>query len=75
MPLMVILTPADPSDSAAASTKPSSIAVHKELAAWQAGLPAERRIVFRIGVKLGDVVVEGEDLLGDGAPARSGRRR
>ena len=26
----------------------------------------ERRIVFRIGVNLGDVVVEGDDLLGDG---------
>ena len=26
----------------------------------------ERRIVFRMGVNLGDVVVEGEDLLGDG---------
>ena len=26
----------------------------------------ERRIVFRIGINLGDVVVEGRDLLGDG---------
>ena len=26
----------------------------------------ERRIVFRIGINLGDVVVEGDDLLGDG---------
>jgi TolB-like protein/class 3 adenylate cyclase/Tfp pilus assembly protein PilF len=43
-----------------------AVAVQKELAARQAELPAERRIVFRIGVNLGDVVVEGEDLLGDG---------
>ena len=28
-------------------------------------IPVERRIVFRIGVNLGDVVVEGDDLLGD----------
>ena len=28
--------------------------------------PAERRIVLRIGINLGDVVVEGDDLLGDG---------
>ena len=28
--------------------------------------PAERRIVFRVGVNLGDVIVEGEDLFGDG---------
>ena len=29
-------------------------------------LPADRRLVFRIGINLGDVVVEGDDLLGDG---------
>jgi adenylate cyclase len=31
-----------------------------------AGTPAERRMEWRIGVHLGDVLVEGEDLLGDG---------
>jgi adenylate cyclase len=30
------------------------------------GLPPERRIVLRIGINLGDVVVEGSDLYGDG---------
>src|SRR6266699_2483919 len=30
------------------------------------GFPAEQRIEFRVGINLGDVVVEGEDLLGDG---------
>jgi class 3 adenylate cyclase len=29
-------------------------------------LTAERRVMFRIGVNLGDVMVQGEDLLGDG---------
>lgn len=29
-------------------------------------VPAERRIEFRVGINLGDVVVEGDDLLGDG---------
>jgi class 3 adenylate cyclase len=29
-------------------------------------LAAERRVMFRIGVNLGDVMVQGEDLLGDG---------
>lgn len=29
-------------------------------------LPADRRIVFRMGINLGDVVVDGDDLLGDG---------
>ncbi|HET9740795.1 MAG TPA: adenylate/guanylate cyclase domain-containing protein, partial [Solirubrobacteraceae bacterium] len=42
-----------------------AVAVQKALAARQTEAP-ERQIVFRIGVNLGDVVVEGEDLLGDG---------
>src|SRR5205807_7579776 len=31
-----------------------------------AGMSQERRIEFRMGVNLGDVIVEGEDILGDG---------
>ena len=40
--------------------------LQKAVAEHQAGVPPGRRVVFRIGVNLGDVVVEGEDLLGDG---------
>jgi TolB-like protein/class 3 adenylate cyclase/Tfp pilus assembly protein PilF len=43
-----------------------AVAVQRVVAEYQAGLPPERRIVFRIGVNLGDVVVESDDLLGDG---------
>jgi adenylate cyclase len=44
-----------------------AVAVQKAVAEHQAGVPDDRRIVFRIGVNLGDVVVEGDgDLLGDG---------
>jgi TolB-like protein/class 3 adenylate cyclase len=43
-----------------------AVAVQKETAAAQTGVAADRRIVFRIGVNLGDVVVEGDDLMGDG---------
>jgi TolB-like protein/class 3 adenylate cyclase len=43
-----------------------AVAVQKAVAEQQADVPTERRIVFRIGVNLGDVVVEGDDLLGDG---------
>ena len=43
-----------------------AVAVQKDVAARQDGVPPERRIVFRIGINLGDVVVEGDDLLGDG---------
>src|SRR5438477_6272869 len=31
-----------------------------------ADVPQDRRIEFRIGVNLGDVIVEGEDIFGDG---------
>jgi hypothetical protein len=44
----------------------SAVALQKGIAARQQEVAPERRIVFRIGVNLGDVVVEGEDLLGDG---------
>lgn len=40
--------------------------MQEETNARSAELPKDRRILFRIGVNIGDVVVEGEDLLGDG---------
>ena len=43
-----------------------AVAVQKAVADRQAKSPPGRRIVFRIGVNLGDLVVEGDDLLGDG---------
>jgi class 3 adenylate cyclase len=41
-------------------------AIQAQLAESQEQVPPERRIVLRIGINLGDVVVEGADLLGDG---------
>ncbi|MFO1050310.1 MAG: adenylate/guanylate cyclase domain-containing protein [Geminicoccaceae bacterium] len=42
-------------------------ALQRAVTERQAGVPAERRIVLRVGVNLGDVVVEEDgDLLGDG---------
>ncbi len=41
-------------------------AIQRQLAIVQEAKPPERRIVLRIGINLGDVVVEGDDLLGDG---------
>src|SRR5712671_1119681 len=32
----------------------------------ETGLPEDRRIRFRIGINLGDVIVEGDDIFGDG---------
>ncbi|RWN49523.1 MAG: adenylate/guanylate cyclase domain-containing protein [Mesorhizobium sp.] len=43
-----------------------AVAIQTSVAAHQIEAPAERRVVFRIGINLGDVVVEGDDLFGDG---------
>jgi len=41
-------------------------AVQKELQTHNAELPESRRMLFRIGVNLGDVIEEGERIYGDG---------
>ena len=43
-----------------------AVAFQKDVTVDQAEIPPDRRIAFRIGVNLGDVVVEGDDLFGDG---------
>jgi adenylate cyclase len=40
--------------------------VQRDMRARNAGVPRDRRIELRIGVNLGDVIVEGEDIFGDG---------
>jgi TolB-like protein/class 3 adenylate cyclase len=43
-----------------------AVDIQRGMAERNAGAAAERRIEFRIGVHLGDVIVEGGDLYGDG---------
>src|SRR6185437_7744895 len=43
-----------------------AVEVQTALRAENAKLPPERRMKFRIGVNLGDVMVEGEQIYGDG---------
>jgi TolB-like protein/class 3 adenylate cyclase len=43
-----------------------AVAIQKLMAERNADVPEAKRIVYRIGVNLGDVLVEGEDILGDG---------
>jgi len=43
-----------------------AVEIQQELKAKNADLPAQRKMEFRIGINLGDVVVEGERLYGDG---------
>jgi adenylate cyclase len=42
------------------------VEIQKALARSNAELPSDRRVEFRIGINLGDVIVEGTDLFGDG---------
>ncbi|MCW5745126.1 MAG: adenylate/guanylate cyclase domain-containing protein [Alphaproteobacteria bacterium] len=43
-----------------------AIAVQCEMARRDADVPADRRIAFRIGIHMGDIVIDGDDILGDG---------
>jgi adenylate cyclase len=43
-----------------------ALALQKLAAERNANLPGERRMEWRMGVHLGDVLVEGDDILGDG---------
>ena len=31
-----------------------------------AGIPAEKQIIFRIGINVGDIIIDGDDIFGDG---------
>ena len=43
-----------------------AIAIQKLMVERNAETPGSKRIVYRIGVNLGDVLIEGDDILGDG---------
>jgi adenylate cyclase len=43
-----------------------AVAIQQELKARNAELPPHRRMEFRIGINLGDVIVDGERIYGDG---------
>ena len=43
-----------------------ALEIQEGMAARNAEIPDDRRITLRIGVNLGDIIIEGEDILGDG---------
>ena len=43
-----------------------AVAMQAEMTQRNEGLPADRRMLFRIGINLGDILIEGDDILGDG---------
>lgn len=44
----------------------AAVDVQNELAAHNSGRPDEARMLYRIGINLGDVIVDGDDIYGDG---------
>src|SRR5580704_7617170 len=45
-----------------------SVAVQVMMAVRNDGIPPDRRMQFRIGINLGDILIEGDDILGDRLP-------
>src|SRR3954453_21482969 len=43
-----------------------AVAIQAVMAERNSELPLDRRMLFRIGINLGDILIEGDDILGDG---------
>ncbi|MGA7864969.1 MAG: adenylate/guanylate cyclase domain-containing protein [Stellaceae bacterium] len=43
-----------------------AVDVQREMAERNAGVPSETRIEFRVGINLGDIIIDGDDIFGDG---------
>ncbi|SLN53782.1 adenylate/guanylate cyclase domain-containing protein [Oceanibacterium hippocampi] len=52
--------------ASAVSAVECALAIQKAMAAREAGRPAGQRMLLRVGVNIGEVMVDGSDLLGDG---------
>jgi TolB-like protein/Tfp pilus assembly protein PilF len=52
--------------ASAADAVRCAVAVQDDMQKRNADTPADQRIEFRIGINLGDIVIDGDDILGDG---------
>src|SRR5215208_4143710 len=43
-----------------------AVALQQLMAERNAGVPSERRMEWRVGIHLGDILIEGDDIIGDG---------
>ena len=43
-----------------------AVRIQRSMVRRNAGIPAERQIVFRIGINVGDIIIDGDDIFGDG---------
>jgi adenylate cyclase len=44
----------------------AAVEVQRGMAERNAGVPADQRLDFRIGINLGDIIIDGDDIYGDG---------
>jgi len=44
----------------------AAVEIQQETARRNEGIPSDKRLCFRIGINIGDVMVEGDNLFGDG---------
>ena len=51
-----------------------AVEVQQEMIARNAAAPAERRIEFRMGINVGDIIIEDGDIFGDGVNIAEARR-
>ena len=43
-----------------------AVAIQRGMLSRNAGVPEARRLVFRVGVNIGDIIIDGSDIFGDG---------
>jgi class 3 adenylate cyclase/pimeloyl-ACP methyl ester carboxylesterase len=43
-----------------------AVNIQRSMVRRNAGIPAEKKIVFRIGINVGDIIIDGDDIFGDG---------
>src|SRR5258706_1824300 len=43
-----------------------AVDIQREMAERNSGVPPEQRIEFRIGINVGDIIIDGDDIFGDG---------
>jgi len=43
-----------------------AVEVQRAMAEREAAVPEDRRIAYRVGINIGDIVIDGDDILGDG---------
>jgi class 3 adenylate cyclase/pimeloyl-ACP methyl ester carboxylesterase len=43
-----------------------AVGIQRGMASRNAGLPPDKRMVFRVGINVGDIIIDGDDIFGDG---------